>query len=54
MFDIKVWVEYVVEWVVKDFYGFFIIVILVFILLFLVSVVLFWKLVKMIEVREKE
>ncbi|KAB0352222.1 hypothetical protein FD754_017079 [Muntiacus muntjak] len=57
MYDLKAWVEYVVEWAAKDgflTYGFLTTVILALTPLFLASAVLSWKLAKMIEAREKE
>ncbi|XP_006864604.1 PREDICTED: small integral membrane protein 15-like [Chrysochloris asiatica] len=54
LFDTKAWSEYTVEWAAEDPYGFLTTVILDLTPLFLVSVVLFWKLAKMIEAREKE
>ncbi|XP_065799886.1 small integral membrane protein 15-like [Muntiacus reevesi] len=57
MYDLKAWVEYVVEWAAKDgflTYGFLTTVILALTPFFLASAVLSWKLAKMIEAREKE
>ena len=54
MFDIKAWAEYVVEWAAKDPYGFLTTVILALTPLLLASVILSWKLAKMIEARGKE
>ncbi|XP_023047341.2 small integral membrane protein 15-like [Piliocolobus tephrosceles] len=54
MFDIKAWYEFVVEWAAKDPYGFLTTVILALTPLFLASVVLSWKLAKMIEARGKK
>uniref|UniRef100_A0A8C6RHR3 Small integral membrane protein 15 n=2 Tax=Nannospalax galili TaxID=1026970 RepID=A0A8C6RHR3_NANGA len=52
--DIRAWAEYVVEWAAKEPYGFLKTLILALMPLFLASAALSWKLVKMIEAREKE
>ncbi|XP_045313809.1 small integral membrane protein 15-like [Leopardus geoffroyi] len=54
MVDIKTWAEYVVDWAAKDPYGFLTTVILAITPLFLVNAIVSWKLVKMIEAREKD
>ncbi|XP_036022280.1 small integral membrane protein 15-like [Onychomys torridus] len=54
MLDIKARAAYVVEWAAKDPYGFLTTVNLALMPLFLSSVVLFWKLAKMIEATQKE
>ncbi|XP_008571309.1 PREDICTED: small integral membrane protein 15-like [Galeopterus variegatus] len=54
VFDIKAWVEYVVEWATEDPYGLPITLILALTALFLASAVLSWKLAKVIEPRKKD